>query len=481
MKRLLLILSIIALVLPAIPTARAADVSVDFFYDNLSGGNWIEVGAYGYCWQPDVAVNNPRWRPYADGYWVFTNLGWTWVSYEDFGWATYHYGRWVRLADIGWVWVPGDNLEWGPAWVSWRTGGDRVGWAPLPPRRPGISFGFSFGRTIGSHVDVDLDIGPDYYNFVDVRYIGEPALRERIYETSSNVTYIQQTVNVTNITYKDKTVYNYGPDYATLNARSSRPIQKLQVEHQANVDVAAAAKSGALTKVQGDKLVVAAPMEIKKPAQQVAPPAVKTKIKEVKIDKGWSSVSDPKAQEELKQKIKTEDASKIPPATAGASPGQAAGAASPAVSPSATVSPALSPQLGKPGKGKGGELQNTPASPAAAPTATPATTPLGGKDRGNLERGPLAPTPAPGEESSKTNLNSSKSNLYKAATPPPNINKEKEAGLKDLATKKEKERQAPAGVGAAAGGERGKVKAAEEEGGKKKEKKGAESPAPTPQ
>ena len=86
---------------------------------------------YGYCFQPNVAVSNADWRPYADGYWAYTDVGWTWVSYEDFGWATYHYGRWADLAGYGWVWVPG--YEWGPAWVSWRTGGDYVGWAPLPP------------------------------------------------------------------------------------------------------------------------------------------------------------------------------------------------------------------------------------------------------------------------------------------------------------------------------------------------------------
>ena len=84
------------------------------------------------------AIRN--WRPYADGYWAYTDVGWTWVSNEDFGWATYHYGRWARLRDHGWVWVPG--REWGPAWVSWRTGGDYVGWAPLPPRRGEVAKSF---------------------------------------------------------------------------------------------------------------------------------------------------------------------------------------------------------------------------------------------------------------------------------------------------------------------------------------------------
>src|ERR1700737_4578453 len=106
MKRLLLSCAIVAFVLPAAPRAQAVDVSVDFFYNNLSGGSWIEVADYGYCWQPDVAVG-ADWRPYSDGYWAYTDLGWTWVSYEDFGWATYHYGRWARLVDYGWGWVPG--------------------------------------------------------------------------------------------------------------------------------------------------------------------------------------------------------------------------------------------------------------------------------------------------------------------------------------------------------------------------------------
>nr|MBA3651203.1 hypothetical protein [Chthoniobacterales bacterium] len=135
MKRILLALTMVGLLLPFAPRAQAeTEVSLNLFYDNLSSqGNWIEVADYGYCFQPNVAVSNQDWRPYADGYWAYTDLGWTWVSYEDFGWATYHYGRWASLDSYGWVWVPG--YEWGPAWVSWRTGGDYVGWAPLPPQR----------------------------------------------------------------------------------------------------------------------------------------------------------------------------------------------------------------------------------------------------------------------------------------------------------------------------------------------------------
>ena len=33
------------------------------------------------------------------------------------------------------------------------------------------------GQPITGRVDLEFDIGPEYYNFVDVRYIGDPVLR----------------------------------------------------------------------------------------------------------------------------------------------------------------------------------------------------------------------------------------------------------------------------------------------------------------
>src|SRR3954452_2515310 len=334
MKKTLFSLALGTLLLVA-PRVAKSDVSVDFFYNNLSGGSWIDVGDYGYCWQPDVAVSNNTWRPYADGYWAYTDLGWTWVSYEDFGWATYHYGRWARLSDVGWVWVPGRNadLEWGPAWVSWRTGGEYIGWAPLPPE----TLAMVESRPLTGHLDVEFNIGPEYYNFVDVRYIGEPVLRERIVAPTQNITYIQQTVNVTNITYRNRTVYNYGPDINVINRTAARPIQRLRLDREQNVDVTAAAKSGGLTKVQGDRLVVAAPMRVTRSARQEAPKNIKTKVAAAKIDRGWSVVGDDKAQAEFKNRIKTENPKNVSPptnTTAAAQVGPSAGASA---SPAGTV------------------------------------------------------------------------------------------------------------------------------------------------
>jgi hypothetical protein len=306
MKRILFALAMVGCVLSLTPRGQAAtEVSINFFYDNLSPyGNWVEVGDYGYCFQPNVAVNNSSWRPYADGYWAYTDVGWTWVSYEDFGWATYHYGRWADLTDLGWVWVPG--YEWGPAWVSWRTGGDYIGWAPLPPAGARVYE----GRPITGHVDVEFDIGPLYYNFVDIRYIGEPVLRERLIAPQQNVTIINRTVNVTNITYNNSVVYNYGPDINRVNQFSTRPVQHLTLQRETDVAKVQVGR-GNLNRVNGNQLVAVAPA-VQKSTQQVAPKQVKPKVQQAKIEHGWQGVSN---RDQLQAQMKSENPKNVPPPT----------------------------------------------------------------------------------------------------------------------------------------------------------------------
>ncbi|NVJ84705.1 MAG: hypothetical protein HWE15_00260 [Algoriphagus sp.] len=107
-------------------------VSFQVFYDELMPyGDWVRDARYGFIWLPAVG---PDFHPYAtNGHWAMTEFGNTWVSYYDWGWAPFHYGRWY-YDDFyqSWAWIPG--YDWGPAWVSWRTGGGYYGWAPLGPR-----------------------------------------------------------------------------------------------------------------------------------------------------------------------------------------------------------------------------------------------------------------------------------------------------------------------------------------------------------
>jgi hypothetical protein len=262
--------------------AQKVGRSVDLFYKSLSEGSWFDVEDYGYCWQPDVAVNNSSWRPYTDGYWAYADVGWTWISYEDFGWATYHYGAWTRLKGQGWVWFPSANLDWGPAWVSWRQGEDVIGWAPFPPRGPGIVY---VGEKVTGNVDDEFGISAGCYNFCGIKFMGEPVLRSRILDLRQNQTYMDQTRNATNIAVRSNRAYNYGVDVNVVNQYSSRPVQKLLLEQGADIDTAIR-KSNAM-KVEGNSVIVAAPQTLERPTKQIEPPPVKAKMSKDKLERGW--------------------------------------------------------------------------------------------------------------------------------------------------------------------------------------------------
>lgn len=95
-------------------------------------GEWRHSKSWGEVWTPRTHTG---WRPYTVGRWIYADdWGWYWVAGESeaqWGWVAYHYGRWALDPDLGWIWVPDDT--WGPSWVMWRQGTERLGWAPMPP------------------------------------------------------------------------------------------------------------------------------------------------------------------------------------------------------------------------------------------------------------------------------------------------------------------------------------------------------------
>ncbi len=106
-------------------------------------GAWDYDSSYGNVWSPSASIVGAGFSPYATGgHWALTEYGWTWVSDWNWGWAPFHYGRWITRAGR-WSWVPG--TMWGPAWVSWRSGGGYVGWSPLPPRGARLAGGYGAG------------------------------------------------------------------------------------------------------------------------------------------------------------------------------------------------------------------------------------------------------------------------------------------------------------------------------------------------
>ena len=132
-----------------------ANVTYNDFYQDLAPyGQWIEDPQYGYVFTPTV---DDGFRPYyTSGHWVMTSYGNTWVSDYPWGWACFHYGRWIYDSYYGWIWIPG--TDWGPAWVCWRFGEGNYGWAPLGP-----------GYDLGSSVPYSCP--NDWWVFIPPQYI----------------------------------------------------------------------------------------------------------------------------------------------------------------------------------------------------------------------------------------------------------------------------------------------------------------------
>jgi len=298
MKSGLLPLFAAAALFSTLAGARAdSDITFQDFYDALSpDGDWVELDDYGYCWRPFV---DDHWRPYTDGQWVYTEAGYTWFSNEPWGWAVYHYGRWTKVTNWGWVWVPG--YEWGPAWVSWRTNDDYIGWAALPPEAVWeASAGF------GVFVDVDYGIGPDWYAFCPVAYFGAPRLRTVCLPWRGNVNIFNTTVNITRIrNVNNVIIFNDGPDIAVVNRRAETPIRRVRLEREGNFEIAALREGRLKDRLEGDALKIPAPRVAK---QDATPVKIAGRASRSQINRGWEiAEKNPQLAAEIRNKIR-EDA-----------------------------------------------------------------------------------------------------------------------------------------------------------------------------
>ena len=167
------------------PSTGQTAIDPGFFYDDLAPyGNWVSTPRNGWAWTPANVADT--WQPYEDGRWAWTDQGWTWISNEPFGWATYHYGRWYDDPSLGWAWVPGN--EWAPSWVSFQEGRDYIGWAPLPPSARVVS-GFNRVALAPSDflfVPEDRFLAPNLADFI------LPAPRAiAVFPTTRNVTFFR--------------------------------------------------------------------------------------------------------------------------------------------------------------------------------------------------------------------------------------------------------------------------------------------------
>ena len=125
-------------------TAQYTNSPVDYGMSDLSSyGSWLSCPGYGFGWQPFGMAAG--FTPFYNGYWdMYQGLGWTWVSFEPWGWMPYHFGGWNYASGCGgWTWFPGSYGFFSPAPVQFCRTGGRACWQPirrpLPIRGPAVT------------------------------------------------------------------------------------------------------------------------------------------------------------------------------------------------------------------------------------------------------------------------------------------------------------------------------------------------------
>ena len=383
----------------AAQTNETSGASYDLFYNRLQpDGQWFNDATYGSVWQPKIASTDQQWRPYTDGRWVYTDRGWTWISNENFGWATYHYGRWARLSERGWVWVPGST--WAPAWVSWRQSDDYVGWAPLPPETESEQ-----DVKIEEWADTYYNIGPGSYVFLKTTDLGNPSYRGFIASSHDDLDIISRTNNVTSIYYGKTGVIDNGPDYDRLvrNANVKVDQYRLNYVQQSSPE----AQFSATTR--GNQLQVVAPAPRLQRAATVEP-KIAGNIANAQVDRGWQGIDDTKAKQ-LKQTWEKQapvpaslPAKPVPPKPLFArATGQSRDANQQPATEKSEPNPASAPQQPNQGPNGGPAVAPTPSPSSNERTGQPGQQPSNTnrnqrqelKQEGRQESTPPAPSPSP--------------------------------------------------------------------------------------
>lgn len=208
-----------AIFLASFINIKAGNVSFNYFYSTLSPhGEWISLDYDLVVWRPNSVHYD--WKPYSVGRWAWTNEGWYWDSYEPFGWAVYHYGRWHYDDYYGWVWVP--DYEWAPSWVEWRYNDNYLGWAPLPPYayfRTGI--GISFSTNWNQH--------HRHWSFVSYDNFCHNNVNIYIVNNSNNYRIFNTTKYRTNYYADGGRIINRGIDKDYIENRSGRSIKRTDI------------------------------------------------------------------------------------------------------------------------------------------------------------------------------------------------------------------------------------------------------------
>jgi hypothetical protein len=157
-------------------------------------------------------------RPYlTNGYWDYSDQGWIWMSNYSWGWAPFHYGRWLYDDLYGWLWVPG--YEWSPAWVTWGMFDDYYAWAPLLPE---VNVGYHFNNWHPSSF---------YWNVCNKDHIYDRDIYKDVVnrEMTSNFANRIDIINNFGTTRLHNQYYDRGPDVLDVQKYTVHRIESAKI------------------------------------------------------------------------------------------------------------------------------------------------------------------------------------------------------------------------------------------------------------
>jgi len=212
------------------PSAQYLAPDVVGYEDLDEYGDWRDDPNYGHVWFPNRVAGG--WAPYHEGHWDWISpWGWTWVDDSPWGYAPFHYGRWVTVGGR-WGWVSGPvavRAVYAPALVVFIGGGPggfggNVGWFPLGPREVYVP---------------SYHVSQAYVNRVN---ISNTTVNVTQVTNVYNTTIINNTTNVTNITYANRNVQGAVMVVPQHAFTSAQPVAKVAVTVSAR-EIAAAPMS----------------------------------------------------------------------------------------------------------------------------------------------------------------------------------------------------------------------------------------------
>jgi hypothetical protein len=181
-------------------------------YEDLDDyGGWRPVPDYGTVWFPHVSVVG--WAPYRFGQWAWVSpWGWTWVDDAPWGFAPFHYGRWVFVGG-GWGWVPCPPPVVAVAYVRPVYAPALVAWVGGPHFAAGIGFaggGFAAGVNVGwfplGPREVFVPSYPVSRVYVNNVNISNTTVNQTVINNYYNTTVVNKNVTVSNARYVNQSV-----------------------------------------------------------------------------------------------------------------------------------------------------------------------------------------------------------------------------------------------------------------------------------